>query len=55
MVTDYSSVFFDFAYMKKPIVFYQFDENILPLFNIETEEQLQKISNRLLKAFTEQA
>lgn len=25
MVTDYSSVFFDFAYMKKPIVFYQFD------------------------------
>lgn len=26
MVTDYSSVFFDMAYMKKPIVFYQFDE-----------------------------
>lgn len=25
MVTDYSSVFFDFAYMKKPIIFYQFD------------------------------
>ncbi len=26
MVTDYSSVFFDFAYMRKPIIFYQFDE-----------------------------
>lgn len=27
MVTDYSSVFFDFAYMSKPIVYLQFDEN----------------------------
>ena len=26
MVTDYSSVFFDFAYMRKPVLFYQFDE-----------------------------
>lgn len=26
MITDYSSVYFDFAYMKKPIIFYQFDE-----------------------------
>lgn len=26
MVTDYSSVFFDFAYMCKPVIFYQFDE-----------------------------
>lgn len=26
LITDYSSVFFDFAYMKKPIIFYQFDE-----------------------------
>ena len=26
MVTDYSSVFFDFAYMKKPEVFFQFDQ-----------------------------
>lgn len=25
MITDYSSVFFDFIYMKKPLVFYQFD------------------------------
>ena len=26
LVTDYSSVFFDVVYMKKPIVFYQFDQ-----------------------------
>lgn len=26
LITDYSSVFFDFAYMNKPVVFYQFDE-----------------------------
>ena len=26
LVTDYSSVFFDFAYMNKPSVYYQFDE-----------------------------
>lgn len=27
LVTDFSSVFFDFAYMKKPCVYYQFDED----------------------------
>ncbi|WP_167630013.1 bifunctional glycosyltransferase/CDP-glycerol:glycerophosphate glycerophosphotransferase [Listeria valentina] len=27
LITDYSSVFFDFLYMKKPIVFVQFDRN----------------------------
>ncbi len=26
MITDYSSVYFDMIYMKKPIIFYQFDE-----------------------------
>ena len=26
LITDYSSVFFDFAYMRKPCVYYQFDE-----------------------------
>lgn len=26
LVTDYSSVFFDFGYMRKPVVYYQFDE-----------------------------
>lgn len=25
MITDYSSVFFDMTYMKKPVIFYQFD------------------------------
>lgn len=28
MITDYSSVFFDFIYMKKPVIFYQFDYEI---------------------------
>lgn len=27
LITDYSSVFFDFIYMKKPVIFYQFDVN----------------------------
>ena len=26
LITDYSSVFFDYAYMRKPMVFYQYDE-----------------------------
>ncbi|MBQ9551335.1 MAG: CDP-glycerol glycerophosphotransferase family protein [Clostridia bacterium] len=26
LITDYSSVFFDYAYMRKPAVYYQFDE-----------------------------
>lgn len=28
LVTDYSSVFFDMVYMKKPVVFYQFDYEV---------------------------
>ena len=27
LITDYSSVYFDFAYMRKPIVYYQFDSD----------------------------
>ena len=27
LITDYSSVFFDFAYMQKPVIYYQFDKN----------------------------
>lgn len=27
LITDYSSVFFDFAYMSKPVLFYQFDSD----------------------------
>ena len=26
LITDYSSVFFDFSYMKKPVIYYQFDQ-----------------------------
>lgn len=26
LITDYSSIFYDFAYMKKPLVYYMFDE-----------------------------
>lgn len=26
LITDYSSVFFDFAYMRKPVIYYQFDK-----------------------------
>ena len=26
MITDYSSVFTDFAYMKKPVIYYQYDK-----------------------------
>ena len=28
LITDYSSIFFDFAYMRKPLLYYQFDEEI---------------------------
>jgi CDP-glycerol glycerophosphotransferase (TagB/SpsB family) len=27
MITDYSSVYFDFAYMNKPLLYYQFDKD----------------------------
>ena len=27
LITDYSSIAFDFAYMKKPIIYYQFDSD----------------------------
>ena len=27
LVTDFSSVFFDYAYMQKPVIYFQFDEN----------------------------
>ena len=26
LITDYSSVFFDYAYMRKPVVYFQYDE-----------------------------
>lgn len=36
MITDYSSVFFDMVYMKKPVIFYQFD--LLDFRNGQYEE-----------------
>lgn len=39
MITDYSSVFFDFAYLKKPIIYYQPDDDYhyeTTYFNWET-------------------
>ncbi len=35
IITDYSSVFFDMAYMKKPTVFYQFDEENFRKYHYE--------------------
>ena len=35
MITDYSSVFFDFLYMKKPVLFYQFDEEMFRKYQYE--------------------
>lgn len=32
MITDYSSVFFDMVYMKKPVIFYQFDSSKYRLY-----------------------
>ncbi|MGL5682155.1 MAG: CDP-glycerol glycerophosphotransferase family protein [Marinifilaceae bacterium] len=28
LITDYSSVYFDFAYMRKPVIYYQFDHEV---------------------------
>ena len=36
MITDYSSVYMDFAYMEKPIIYYQFD------YDIYRKKQLQQ-------------
>lgn len=33
LITDYSSVFFDMVYMKKPIIFYQFDIDVFRKFH----------------------
>lgn len=35
MITDYSSVYFDMFYMKKPVIFYQFDEEEFRSFHYE--------------------
>lgn len=34
MITDFSSVQFDFAYMKKPVLYYQFDRNTFYKYHI---------------------
>lgn len=35
IITDYSSVFFDMAYMKKPVIFFQFDEDNFRKYHYE--------------------
>lgn len=35
MITDYSSVFFDMVYMKKPVIFYQFDEKLFRKYHYQ--------------------
>ena len=35
IITDYSSVFFDMAYMKKPVIFFQFDEENFRKYHYE--------------------
>ena len=35
LVTDYSSVAFDFAYMKKPVIYFQFDEDVFRTLQYE--------------------
>lgn len=35
LITDYSSVFFDFSYMRKPVIFYQFDEEEFRLRHLQ--------------------
>ena len=34
LITDYSSIFFDFAYLKKPVIYYQYGDD----FHYESEE-----------------
>ena len=35
LITDYSSVYFDMFYMKKPVIFYQFDEETFRKYHYE--------------------
>ena len=35
LLTDYSSVYFDMFYMKKPVIFYQFDEETFRKYHYE--------------------
>jgi len=36
LITDYSSVYFDMFYMKKPVIFYQFDEEEFRKYHYES-------------------
>jgi len=35
LITDYSSVFFDMVYMKRPVIFFQFDEEKFRKYHYE--------------------
>ena len=64
LITDYSSVYFDFAYMKKPVIYYQFDQEEYyknhyskGYFNYETDgfgpviKKEEEVVNELIKSF----
>ena len=68
LITDYSSIFFDFAYLKKPEIFFQFDkeefysehyhqsdfEHEKDAFGdvVKTVEELEKMSLSKLEEFS---
>ena len=47
MVTDYSSAIFDFAYLQKPVIYYQFDREDFFAFN--DKENCRRVYEKILE------